>query len=62
MTNRTWLLGIFIGGFLIGSTGLLLGAAKSEKARVSSTVRSGDINAVNSQIVIGGESVVQTGS
>ncbi len=62
MHNRTWLLGVLIGGFLVGTSGLLLGAAKSEKAGVSSTVRSGDINAVNSQIVVGGGSVVQTDS
>ena len=62
MHNRAWLLGVLIGGFLVGSSGLILGAAKSEKASVSSTVRSGDINAVNSQIVVGGGSVVQTDS
>ncbi len=62
MHNRAWMLGVLIGGFLVGSTGLLLGAAKSGKTSASSTVRSGDINAVNSQIVVGGESVVQTDS
>ncbi len=60
MYNRTWLSGAFL--ILIGSAGIIFGAPKGGKSGVSSTVRSGDINAVNSQIVVGGRSVVQTDS
>ena len=40
---------------LLGAGGMLLAAADGA-SRISSTVRTGDINAVNSQIVIGGKS------
>lgn len=57
MHNQTWLLSIFVGIFLINFPWLMLNAAERGKSRVSSTTRTGDINVINSQVMIGGNSV-----
>ena len=59
MHTRTWLSFAFLAGVCAGSAGILR-AAESGNLRVSSMDKTGDINAVNSQIVIGGGSAVET--
>jgi len=54
MHVRTWLSGICIAGFWTGFPGLFLEAAESGQVRGSTTAETGDINVVNSQIMING--------
>ena len=61
MYTRDWLLRVCGWGVLAGFSGALF-AADSRNSRVSSTVRTGDINTVNSQIVIGDGSTTGTDS
>ena len=55
MSTRRWLAQACFGGVLLGG-GVVLFADVDGTSRISSTVRTGDLNAVNSQIVIGGKS------
>ena len=55
MHVRTWLSGICIAGFWTVATGLFLEAAESGSVRGSTSAETGDINVVNSQIMINGK-------
>lgn|GEM_PF-2759554 len=62
MNSRIWLLSGLIGVFLFGSNEHLLAAAKNEKTRKSPLGGNGDVNVINSQVVINGELVAKTDS
>jgi hypothetical protein len=62
MLNRTGFSGVLLAGVLVGSASLILCAAERSKAGGTATSKAGDINVINSHVVIGGNMVAGTDS
>lgn len=58
MKSRIWLSGALTGCFLVGSVELFVGVAEGGSVKASSKGKTGDMNIINSQVVIGGDSAV----
>jgi hypothetical protein len=62
MLSRTGFSDVILAGFWVGSTSLILCAADSGKTRGTSPAKTGDINVVNSHVVISGNVAAGTDS
>lgn len=62
MKNRTWLSGALTGCLLAGLGELFVGVAEGGGAKASSAGKAGNMNIINSQVVIDGDSALGAGS